>query len=558
MIKHSTTVKALTAIIMMASGTALAQEMNSAYFTEDYNYRHDLNPAFGNSQNYVAIPALGNVSVKMQGNFGLGDILFKNPNSGYYNYTFMHPDVSVSEALSGFNKGDNKISADLGITILSAGFSAFDGYNTVELRSRTNINMNLPYELFEFAKDIRNKNYEFSDIGMRAISFAELAFGHSHQITDQLRVGGKFKLLFGILRSDMKISGMTANVSGDQWLINSGNAEANVNMKGIEFHNTTTDYKHRSGSYEHVDLGETKVKSPGISGFGLGIDMGAEYEVMEGLKVSAAINDLGFINWSNNFLLKQKQGTFTFDGFHDLKINDNNGISIDDQMDDYKDQLSDFVSFENKGDKGSKSTMLAATVNLGAEYKLPMYEQLSFGLLGQHHFAGDYSWTEGRLSANWAPLSWLNGGINGGINNYCGSFGWIINIHPNAFNFFIGMDHIIGKQSKEFIPLNSNAHISFGMNIAFGGSKKQKAERQAPVEKPKKEAKAKKEEAKEEEAANQEEPAETKAKEPKAKKQKEPKEKKVKEKKQEEEQQTEKQEEKSGNAKLTPRKRFTW
>ena len=227
-------------------------------------------------------------------------------------------------------------------------------------------------------------------------------------------------------------------------------------------------------------------------------------------------------------------------------------------MDDYKDQLSDFVSFENKGDKGSKSTMLAATVNLGAEYKLPMYEQLSFGLLGQHHFAGDYSWTEGRLSANWAPLSWLNGGINGGINNYCGSFGWIINIHPNAFNFFIGMDHIIGKQSKEFIPLNSNAHISFGMNIAFGGSKKQKTERQAPVEKPKKEAKAKKEEAKVEEAANQEEPAETKAKEPKAKKQKEPKEKKVKEKKQEEEQQTEKKDEKSGNAKLTPRKRFTW
>ena len=270
----------------------------------------------------------------------------------------------------------------------------------------------------------------------------------------------------------MKISGMTANVSGDEWVINSGNAEANVNMKGIEFNNTTSDYKYRSGSYEHVDFGETKVSGAGIGGFGLGLDLGAEFLAMEGLKISGAVTDLGFINWSNNYLLKQKEGTFTFDGFHDLKINDNNGISIDDQMDDYKDQLSDFVSFQNKGDQGSKTTMLAATVNLGAEYQLPMYDKLSFGLLGQHHFAGDYSWSEGRLSANWTPLDWLDGGINAGLNNFCATFGWVVNIHPKGFNFFIGMDHLLGKQSKEFIPLNSNASIAIGMNIAWGGGKK--------------------------------------------------------------------------------------
>lgn len=463
----------LTTFFAMVAGLAVAQDLNSAYFTDDYNYRHDMNPAFGNSQNYIAIPVLGNVDVKMQGNFGLGDILFKNPLTGYYNRTFMHPDVPVDEALAGFNRGKNKISADIGLTVLSAGFNAFGGYNTVEVRERTRMSMFLPYNLFEFAKDLRNKDYSFDDIGLRAQSFAEIAFGHSRQITEDLRIGGKFKVLLGVARADMNISGMTANFTGDNWLVTSGNAEANINMKGIKLVNTSSDYKgKRGGTYEHVDFGETDVDGAGISGIGLGIDFGAEYRVMEDLKVSAAILDLGFIGWNNNWLLKQRKGSFEFDGFHDIQINDNNGISIDDQVNDYKDQISDFVSFDNKGDQGSSTSMLAATVNMGVEYQLPMYKPLSFGLLGQHHFEGDYSWTEGRLSANWTPLSWLNGGINVAVNSFCTSAGWVLNIHPNGFNFFIGMDHILGKQSKEFIPLSSNASIAIGMNIAWGGNKK--------------------------------------------------------------------------------------
>lgn len=41
------------------------------------------------------------------------------------------------------------------------------------------------------------------------------------------------------------------------------------------------------------------------------------------------------------------------------------------------------------------------------------------------------------------------------------------NAHPKGFNFFIGMDHILGKTSKEFIPLSSNASLNLGMNVTF-------------------------------------------------------------------------------------------
>lgn len=468
---------ALTILMAFVGEGVWAQGLNSAYFNDGVTSRHELNAAFGNEYNYVSIPALGSLNVKKQGNFGLKDVLFKNPESGYYSRTFMHPDVSVDEALSGFSSGANKMLVDANIALLSAGFNAFGGYNTIELKSKTSVGVSVPYELLEFAKNTNNRSYEFDDIRGKGFSYVELALGHSRQFTDELRLGAKLKFLFGIANMDLEIDNLKANLAGDQWLITSGKAEANVNMKGIQFENTTSDYKFRSGSYEHVDLGETEIKNAGIGGFGLGVDLGAEYQVMEGLKVSAAINDLGFISWSNNYLLRQRESTFLFDGFHEMAIKSETtkpGDVFDDQYDSYSDQLSDFMSLTNEGDTGGKTTVLAATINLGGEYVLPSYQALSFGLLAQQHINGKFSWTEGRLSANWSPLSWLNGGANFGLSTFGASAGWVINIHPKGYNFFIGMDQIVGKMSKEFIPLKSNASISLGMSVTWGGCKKEK------------------------------------------------------------------------------------
>ena len=71
------------------------------------------------------------------------------------------------------------------------------------------------------------------------------------------------------------------------------------------------------------------------------------------------------------------------------------------------------------------------------------------------------------LSANWAPLKWLDGGVNFAVNSFTASMGWVLNIHPKGYNLFIGMDHLLGKMSKECIPLSSNASVAVGMNITW-------------------------------------------------------------------------------------------
>ena len=142
-------------------GMASAQNLNSAYFTEDYKFRHDMNPAFANEQNYVSVPMLGNVNVSLHGNFGYQDVVMNNPlypsQSAKSMTTFMNPYISVEDALSGFNKGDNRLQGNVSLTLLSAGFKAWGGYNTLSISSKTSFGMVLPYELFEFAKNIGYK-----------------------------------------------------------------------------------------------------------------------------------------------------------------------------------------------------------------------------------------------------------------------------------------------------------------------------------------------------------------------------------------------------------------
>ena len=159
--------------------------------------------------------------------------------------------------------------------------------------------------------------------------------------------------------------------------------------------------------------------------------------------------------------------SFEFNGFHDTAVRENSGSTIDDKLDDYGDQITDFINLKDLGDQGSRTTALAATLNFGAEYSLPAYDKLSFGVLSSTRINGDYTWSEGRLSANWKPLKWLDGGVNFAVSSFATSMGYVLNIHPKGYNFFIGMDHILGKTSKEFIPLSSNASIALGMSVTW-------------------------------------------------------------------------------------------
>ena len=460
-----------TALMAAVASTTIAQTLGTAYFTKDYNFRHALNPALGNDQNYVSIPALGNVHAGIHGNFGVKDVIMDNPmypnGSSDRLTTFMNPYISADDALKGFSKGNNRFLQDLDIAILSAGFRGFGGYNTIELNLHESLGLSLPYELFEFAKNIGNNTYNIGDINANAQAYAELALGHSRDITDKLRVGAKVKFLFGGARADVAFKNIRADLSGtDKWTL-SGKAEANVSMKGFTYKTETKEYNEEGrGTYEQVN--DVDVDGAGLGGFGVAFDLGAVYKINSDWTVSAAILDLGGISWSNNVTAENNGEQFEFDGFHDVAIHSNDKTDkLDEQTDKIGDQFMDFAHLNDKGDKGGRTTGIGATINLGAEYTLPVYRKIKFGALSSTRIRGSYTWTEGRLSANWEPTKWLDGGVSFAANSFGANMGWIVNFHPKAFNFFIGMDHLLCKFSKDGIPLGSNTSVALGMSVAW-------------------------------------------------------------------------------------------
>lgn len=468
---------ALLLILFSTHGSQLrAQELGTAYFTDSYTFRHTMNPAFAPSKGYVAIPVLGNLNMSMQGNLHMDALLYPNPEYGVVKgaektATFMHPAISADEALSNFNKGSNQLLMDLDVTLASVGFEQWGGFNTIELKQRTNMGVSLPYELFEMAKDLGNRSYDITDMGMRVESYTELAMGHSRQLTDNLRAGAKVKLLFGTARADLEIDHLHASFEGNQWVLE-GEAKGEVNLHGASFKQSAPkEYKSHEGTYQQVN--GLNNDGFGISGFGAGIDLGAVYSFrhmgmdwLDGLTLSAALTDLGFISWGSTLVARNAGEQFVFDGFHDVAVKTNGtGGGFTDQSDSYSDQLADFAHLVDESEQGSTTTMLAATMKLGAEYELPMYKQLSFGLLGTHRFNGDYSWTEGRLSANWKALNWFDAAVSLSVGSYGVSMGWITSFHPKGVNIFLAMDHTSFKTTANLVPLNSNVGFAMGVSV---------------------------------------------------------------------------------------------
>lgn len=463
------------AALMMCCGvTASAQALQSGYFMEGYTYRHVLNPAFGGEHNYISIPVLGNVNVGTRGNVGLGSFLY--PYQGDKLTTFMNSSVSADEFLGGL-KDNNRISTNVNLTLLSAGFKAFGGYNTVDLSVRSRASFNLPYQLFEFMKlgmqGSGTTLYDMGDLGINTSNYAQIAFGHSRDINEKLRVGAKVKFLLGLAHADVKMNDMRVQMSEDSWLVKA-NGEMNVALKGLTMptKEETGKKTDNPGEKDLIDWDNIDTDGFGMTGFGMAFDLGAVYKINDDWTVSASVLDLGFLSWKNNIKAVTGSMPWQFDGFKDIAVDpelgDDDPKSLNSQLDQLGKDLENYAGLHRESEGGSSSSSLGATLNIGVEYALPVYDRLRFGFLSTSRLQGRYSWTEGRLSANVTPVNWFDAGVNCAVSTLGTSFGWIVNFHPKGFNFFVGMDQLIGKVNPQYIPVNNmNMNVSFGMNVTF-------------------------------------------------------------------------------------------
>lgn len=443
--------------ILTATTLASAQDTRSGYFLPDYTYRFQMNPAFENSRNFISMPALGNINVDMHGTLSVSDVIY---NVNGQTTTFLNPGVSAAEVMD--NISDNsRIGTDVKLTLLAAGFKAFGGYNTIAINARVSADVRLPRSVFSLLKEgVSNTTYDISDLGARASAYAEIAFGHSHKINDQWRVGANFKLLLGGAFADARLNSARLTLGANDWHV-VANGELESSIKGLRYE---TDVNENTG---HRYVNGMDIDNTGLNGFGIAFDLGATYKPHRDWTISAALLDLGFISWSNNMVASTNgDQTFNTDRYS-FNVNDDKPNSFDNEWEKIKDDISSIYELNDMGDTGSASRALAATMNIGVEYTLPVYRKLTFGLLNTTRIYGAYSWTDFRLSANVAPVKCFDASINMSAGTFGVGFGWLLNFHTKGFNMFLGMDHTMGDVTKQFVPLSSNASVNFGMNFPF-------------------------------------------------------------------------------------------
>lgn len=452
----------LAASALAISTSALSQNTYSGYFLDDYNYRFEMNPAFGNSRNMVSFPALGNVNLAMRGNLNMSDVLYKRDGK---TVLFTNAAVSATEVMKKISE-INRVGAAPKIDLLAGGFSMWDGYNTVAISLRGDVEAKVPRDFFALAKEgITNRTYDIHDMQGYAEAYAQIAFNHSRDIWEVpgLRVGAALKFLIGLGNIDIRLDEARLDLGTDSWRARSnGNVYASV--KGFSFKHDT--YSPVDGApYEYVSGGDfDDFSTP--NGFGLGLDLGAEY-VWNDFRLSAAVLDLGFIRWGHT-QWASTDGTREFDTDAYIFNMDNDASnSLNEELDRLCDGAAKLYQMKEMTPLSSRTHALGATLNFGIDYTLPAYRDLHFGLLSSTRINGPYTWTQARLSANIKAFDVLSAGANVVVGSYMIGFGWILNLNVPYFNLFVGMDHTMGKFSKQMIPVTSNAEFNFGINFPF-------------------------------------------------------------------------------------------
>ena len=462
-IKYILTIGLFSVIIAGAS----AQPLQSAYFLERAPLRHQLNPALIPERGYFTIPGLGNISFNVSSDLNYTTFIY--PSDGDKLNTFLSSAVSAEE----FDKkirNSNALNANIGLSILSFGFHKWNGFNTFDISLHSNISFSLPGDLFRFLKNGSEGNvtqYDLKDVSANANAYVEVALGHAHRINDQWTVGAKVKALLGGAQADAHFEKLTLTMAEDQWKIESYGV-ADLSLAGA-----TLETDAETGEITGFDYDTNGI---GLAGGGAGIDLGVTYTPIENLIVSMAITNIGFISWNKNLKGVTPEGEVIYDGFTGIgsdDYTDEYGESqnvFDDQVDDLTDDLEALFKF-NEGKAASKrTTWLAPTLTVGAEYQL-LKNHISVGVLSTTRFYSNNTHTSLMGSVNFKPLRWLMLGVNGTVSNLANSFGAVLNFGP----LFIGADISTMRVTPDYIPLGDlAANINFGISVPLGKDPKLK------------------------------------------------------------------------------------
>ncbi len=452
-------IKSIIAVVVATlCVTATIAQDHTAYFMTDATTAKDQNAAIAPDRGYFNLPLLGGFSISTSGNMSISDMLY--PIEGEL-VPLLDTRVSTEDALSGL-KDMNSFSLSNKLTILGFGkYTRKSGYKnfwSFDLSLRTSFGFGVPYEFFDFAKSLPSQN-SIQNLNISLESYAEASFGYSRVVSDKLTVGGRLKVLAGLAKVDFNLNNLNVNLTSSEWAADV-DGSLDIYMKGLEI--GTEEGEDGSQSYNLDDLDFSSLSAP--AGMGVAIDLGATYQLLPNLTLSAAVNDIGFISWgkANNTSAKASLSNLSFGGA-DMELS--NGEAIVDEESTSFDMDFDFSPAESK----TNTSWLEGNIKIGGEYSF-LDNRIGAGLLYSTYFYR--TGTECSLTGivTLRPTKWFTiAGSYEFISDDYSSFGLALNIAPGGINIYLSTNILTSKKSAQYIPINqTNMNFTFGLGFTMG------------------------------------------------------------------------------------------
>ncbi len=447
-----------------------AQYLRSSYFIDGAQYRLQLNPAMAPSKGFLHLPAIGYVGASVRSNsLDIDDVVDIIKNSD-------DDDYFASDRFFNNLKDTNHALVNVGTDVLALGWwHGTKNFWTINMSLKVNGDLNVQRGLFSFMRDMRGmEEHDYSnytrDLGPQELNvnaYSEIGLGYTRRFSDRFSAGVRVKGLLGVGNANLKVNravvntrlqgidpGIDWSTAGPSQLENvEGTASVEVDarlessFKGLVFQTTPQGY---------IDELEFEGKDMGVSGVGAGIDIGVSARVVDGLSLSAALVDLGFIKWSKESTTVANANTsdlnFDSENLGDIiRFSDVVGTGEALNMDMMR------LYIDQDGAK-ARTTKLAPTMVLGADYAFSS-DKLSVGVLFTNYFAHIRNESELTLSLNYNPSNLV--GLTASYSPIVSggqSFGVALKLGP----LFVGTDYMyLGKNTK-------CCNALFGLSIPLG------------------------------------------------------------------------------------------
>ena len=327
---------------------------------------HLMNNVFQSSHTNPALRPKNNVHISL-----LSSYQFGATNSGF-NYNQLVSQIETNEdgqRVLDIGKlynniklnGRDYINLNGSVDLFALGFRSGKGRFSFNVTEHFQTRLGYSEALFEAAVvgNTPGETLDFSGYWLKGMHYREIGLGYNRKMLedDKLVVGGRLKTLFGMANVNTKRADFSIATAGEDELYTlTLHSDMLVQTSGLGL----------LGDGEADYIANTK-------NFGMGVDLGATYQLNQKISFSGSVIDLGFISWKEDVTNYRSEGTFIYEGSASDGSLADDGFEID--ITALADSIAD--TFEVVEDSAAYQTGLPTKMYLTGYYRLARNTQAS-------------------------------------------------------------------------------------------------------------------------------------------------------------------------------------